>query len=218
MDSAVALLDRIRRFCGPTEGGDLKRILVIAIAGAGCIGKSTLAARMRGWLGDSQCHIVSLDGYMLPRRAAHGLTGYDPRRFELGKARTQLYGLVRHGKGFRLCQYDRRTHERESPELIEVKPTIILEGGLALRPELYDVAQVHVFLDAGRETQFVLRARREKEEFAYSTRQITERFALYYRDYVRYLLPQRERADIIARVNNDYSLTFLDSSVRRAPP
>lgn len=216
MDSAIAMLNRIRQVCGDPWDVEAPASVVIAISGAGCIGKSTRASQLAILLGESSCQAVSLDAYMLPRRLAPGLTGYDPRRYELDKAREQLSELIRRGKKLLLRQYNRRTHERDLPQIVEPKPTIIIEGALALRPELHDLARIHVFLDADREVQFLLRKRREEKDFGSGPSQIVERLARYYHDYLRYVLPQRERAEIVACVDSDYRLTLPDSGARSA--
>ena len=64
--------------------------LVIGIAGAGCIGKTTFARKFVQAIGLERCSVISLDGYMLERRIRQplGLTGYNPQGFELLKARS----------------------------------------------------------------------------------------------------------------------------------
>jgi len=143
------------------------------------------------------------------REQLGGITGYNPRGFELTKARSDLRALLESDESFVLYQYNRRTHQRDIRELIEPKNTIVVEGGLALCDLLYGLEDVHIFLESGRETQYRLRLRREQREFGYSPIQIAERFEKYYRDYRTFIHPQMRVADIVVRVDRDYRLTLV---------
>lgn len=186
-----------------------KDIVVMSIAGAGCIGKTTLATQFLECVGDSECQIIGLDGYMLGRKRATGITGYNPRRFELAKARSQLSRLIFSGEGFILHHYNRQTHERDIPKYIVPREIIIIEGGLALREEIHDLADVHVFLDSDKETQYLLRLRRERREFNYSPQQVRDRFEKYHCDYLKFIRPQLQYADIVFRVDKGYNVTLV---------
>jgi uridine kinase len=196
--------------CVKQEQGE--KILVISMAGAGCIGKTTLAMRFREFVGDSRCQIVGLDGYMLGRERAAGISGYDPRRFELARARAELSELIYSGQDFVLYQYNRQTHQRDIPEHVKPKEIILIEGGLALGEELYDLADVRIFLDSDQETQYQLRLRREQREFNYSPRQVRDRFEQYYRDYLAFIYPRLQYADIVYRVDGNYNQVLVRDS------
>jgi uridine kinase len=181
---------------------------VLLLAGGGCIGKTTLMSKLQSHIGKPICEHVELDGYMLPREEAGGLTGYDPRRFELGLAKRQLEGLVFHGKPFELHLYNRKTHKRDIIRQVEPKKVILIEGGLALRDEFLPFGNVNVFLDSSEEVQFLLRLKRESVEFGYTEEQVKKRFEKYYPDYLKYILPTRENAGIILRTDENYNVTI----------
>lgn len=187
-----------------------KKRTVISLAGAGCIGKSTLAEKLSCVVDD--CQIVGLDGYMLEREQSGCLTGYDPRRFELEKARQELSALIYEGKSFVLQQYNRDNHQRDIPQQIEAKRVILIEGGLALRRELRDLADISVFLDCDQQTQFELRLRREAKEFGYDEKRVRKRFANYYPDYQIFILPAKETADVVLTVDDNYSFSLVRNS------
>lgn len=183
---------------------------VIGVAGAGCIGKTTLCHRLRDCLGASECQVVSMDGFMLEREKREelgGITGYNPDAFELAKAESMLSGLIHRRTGFVLPQYDRRSQARKCPVRVEARRFILVEGGLALIERFYSLEDFHIFLDADRETQYVLRLRREQGELGYSPSLIAERFERYFADYERFIRPQIDVADLVLRVRADYSLS-----------
>lgn len=184
---------------------------VIGVAGAGCIGKTALCHRFRSYAGDSQCQVVSLDGFMLEREKRDklgGLTGYNPDGFELAKAASAVSGLIHNQTSFTLRQYDRRLHRRTRPVRIEPRRFLLIEGGLALTEGFYSLEDLHVFLDADRQMQYELRLRREQAEFGYSATLVAERFERYFSDYLRFIHPQIELADLVLEVGTDYSLSF----------
>jgi len=170
-----------------------ERTTVLSLAGAGCIGKSTLTSRLRDYIGKDRCEILELDAYMLPRSEAKDLTGYDPRRFELNKARGQLIELLC-GQPVYISLYNRATHKRDIHRKIEPKKFLLFEGGLALRDEFLGISDVRVFLSSSKEDQFYLRAKREAVEFGSTVEEVRERFARYWPDYREHILPTQKNA------------------------
>lgn len=186
--------------------------IVVAIAGAGCLGKTTFAKALQEHIGEDMCEVVGLDGYMLSRRRRQSLgnlTGYNPLGFDLSAARKELASLIHGGKKFVLRQYNRATHRRDSPEVIVPKDVIFIEGCLAMTSDLFDLADIHVFVDSDEDTQLELRLRREQREFGYTVAQVSERFDRYLRDYRQYIAPQKVDADVVIQVDSSYNMSFV---------
>jgi len=184
---------------------------VVGIAGAGCLGKTTLSHRLRNLLGAGDCKVFSLDAYLLERQTRverGGLTGYDPRSFELVKAAQDLEVLTRHGKSLVLRQYNRLTHRRDIPEVIRPGRILLVEGCLALCEPIRSCTEMRIFLDAGKTTQYVLRLQRERAEFGSTESEVLVRMKKYYADYLKHIKPQAAVADLILRVRPDYGLTI----------
>ncbi len=201
----------IRNAVVAVERATGKDRVVAGIAGAGCLGKTTLSQQLRELVGPSICQVVGLDGYMLEREERDRLgnvTGYDPRGFELSKARAQLRKLIEADRSFTLRQYNRLTHKRDLEQLVEPRKIILIEGGLALRPELYDLEDTHIFLEAGLDTQYILRVQREQAEFGYSEAEVAKRWTRYRRDYQAFIQPQIEVADVVLRVSSTYEISI----------
>ena len=75
-----------------------KERVVVGIAGAGCIGKTTIANKLVELMHPHNVQIINLDGYMLERKEAYkiepGMTGYDVRRNDLELALEEIGNLV----------------------------------------------------------------------------------------------------------------------------
>ena len=180
------------------------------MAGAGCIGKTTISYQFNNLL-KNKCQIVSLDAYMLERKIAGELTGYNPRRFELQKAKNDLNDLICFNKKLTIYQYNRKTHKRDIKEYIEPKEIILIEGGLALRKEFLHFSDIRIFLDADENTQFKLRLKREQEEFNSNVHEVKNRFYKYFKDYKAFIFPQIKFANIIFSTDLNYNLTLTKS-------
>jgi phosphoribulokinase len=188
--------------------------VVMSIAGAGCLGKTTFAERFGGLMGESFCQVVGIDGYMLERHRREemgGITGYDPRGFELIRAKRQLLSLIHNGTPFILYQYNRITHKRDIPQRIMKRPIVLLEGGLSQRPELAKFTDIKIFFEASKEAQFRLRLNREQREFGYTAEQVYRRFESYHRDYLKFIAPAAETAHIVLRVSAKHEISVVRS-------
>ena len=188
------------------------RKITVAIAGAGCLGKTTLSRRLRSMIGPSECQIVSLDAYLLERKTRlklGQLTGYDPHGFELSRASRELEILIRHQKSIVLYQYNRLTHLRDVREIVRPRRVLIVEGCLALSKPIICFSDLRIFLESGRTTQYALRLKREQMAFGSGEAEFQSRFIRYYSDYLIYIKPQISVADLILLVSQDYGLTTI---------
>lgn len=185
---------------------EARKAVVIGIAGAGCLGKTTLAHNIAAQMGGTQCQVISLDGYLLEREARKELTGYDPRSYELDQAAMDLRRLLNQKQGFFLSQYNRRTNLRDISEWIQFRPFIVVEGSLALFPRLRCNMDLCIFVHATCKIQYQLRLRRERREFGCTAEQIGFRFNKYYEDYQKFIEPQLFNAEIVLTVDERYEI------------
>ncbi|MEO5378323.1 MAG: hypothetical protein H7832_11165 [Magnetococcus sp. DMHC-6] len=182
---------------------------MIGCAGAGCIGKTTFSQQFREVIGESQCQLIGLDGYLMERKRRIQLgqiSGYNPLGFELCKARKEISELILFKKTFSLPIYNRITQTRELSEQIYFKEIILIEGGLALTSHFHWLEDLHIFFNSDATTQYQLRLRREKFEFGYSEQEVKKRFDIYYHDYQKFIAPQIYSSDIILHVKTDQPL------------
>lgn len=202
MNAAQAIIQQLANLAGI----DSRKAVVVGIAGAGCLGKTVMAHNMAAQVGETQCQVLSLDGYLLEREARRGLTGYNPRSFELDRAAMDLTMLLYQKQGFPLRQYNRRTHLRDISEWIHYRPLILVEGCLALVPCLRRNLDLCIFIHARCKVQYQLRLRRERREFGSHAEQVGLRFKRYYEDYKLFVEPQMIIADIVLTVSDRYGI------------
>ena len=204
-----AVLSKVRTNRGNTT--------VVGIAGAGCVGKTTLSHRLSVLLGSAECQVVSLDAYLLDRQTRSELgqlTGYDPRGFELSRAAEDLETLVRNRRSVVVSQYNRLTHRRDLPEHLWPRRILLVEGGLALSDPIRSLIDLRIFLQSDKRTQYVLRLRREQAEFGSSESEVLRRFKRYWADYRKYIDSQLGSADLILRVGAAYDLVLVKGAWR----
>lgn len=189
---------------------NLKENVIVGVAGAGCIGKSTFASNLVSILHPFRAKIIPLDAYMLERELAYkiepNMTGYDIRRNNIKQAVKDISGLVLKDKSFKIKDYDRSTHSKSNTKTIELKQFLIIEGVHALNEKLLPYIDLKIFMEATEEVQFKLRLKREKEEFGYDEEKVKERWKKYWPDYLKHVKPQKSNADIVLEVFEDYSL------------
>jgi uridine kinase len=185
--------------------------IVVGIAGAGCIGKTTLCENYLKIEGASNCQVVSLDAYMLERQRREelgGITGYDPLGFEMDAAARQIRSLIEREMSFTIHQYNRRTHERDIAQRIEPKRIVLIEGCLALSDALYKLEDIHIFMNADQNSQYLFRLAREKREFKYAEDKIPDdRWSKYWLDYRKFIQPQIAISDVILNVSPTHKIT-----------
>jgi uridine kinase len=184
----------------------------IAIAGAGCTGKSTLAAELATRLrGDGvDATVVDLDGYFMPRaeRARRGLSAYHPRVFDLARARDDV-GRLLAGEAVPVSVYDKVTGVPRDGGTLRLGDCLIVEGALALSDPLRDIPAFRVFLDASLEILLENRCRRERA-LGFDDASILHKFQGLRADYEAHVQPQRRWAHLCVEVDHAYRFTKLE--------
>ena len=176
---------------------------LIAIAGASCSGKSTLAAELSAALGGAA--VIALDSFY--RDLAHlppALRGHEnfdhPGALDFALVRECLEKL-RTGRSASIPRYDFREHTRVGFRRAEPRPYVVLEGLHALYlPEIREAAALRVFVEL--EPELCLRRRlvRDSHERGRSDSAIRAQFAETVEPmYAQYVLPTKTWADILMR-------------------
>ena len=186
---------------------------VVAIAGPGCVGKSTLAEGLAANLRRDHsydCMAVDLDGYLIEKsqreRVRPIISGYDPRGFELIQAAQDVSRWRGVGQKFQIKIYDKLTSRRPAGEQVDARDLLIIEGACAFFEPLKSLSDFKVFLFADKRIQFANRYQREKNDLSRSDAQINAKFAHLYPDYERYILPTLYLADVVLQVEENYRL------------
>ena len=127
------------------------RPLVVAIDGRCCAGKSTLARFLADTLG---CGVLHLDDFFLrpeqrtPERYATPGENVDHERFLEEVLLPLCEGRLRSYRAF-----DCHRMALSEPVVWKERSVVVVEGSYACHASLWDYEDIHVFLDAGRETQ-----------------------------------------------------------------
>jgi uridine kinase len=187
---------------------------IIAIAGAGCLGKSTLAEVLISYLEKLalyDCNWVDLDGYLIEKTWRESfnpiITGYNPKGYELQKAEKDLSMWLKTGKSFPIKIYDKLKSERTESRVIKAKDLLIVEGVLGFYKSLQRISTFKIFLHASKEIQYINRLDRERNHLDRTKEQIKQKFRNLYPDYEKYILPTMRLADVIFKVERGYKLS-----------
>ncbi len=177
----------------------------IGITGAGGAGKSTLAMNLVSFFGEDNSVAIDLDDYLISRseRGRLGLTGYQPRANKLSFARQQIIDL-QSGKSIHKPVYNHSTGDNSEIERVEPRPLLIFEGVTTLYPQIDDLYDISIFLDALEETQIKSRIERDVNKRGYSLDEALDLYENLKPHYQKYIEPTREKASIIAEVGTDY--------------
>ncbi len=186
-----------------------KRPTVVLIAGPGCVGKSYFATQIaerldqRGLLATD----FGLDGFLFDRaiRLNRGwITAHNPLAYDLARAAEILRTLVAKRVSQAIPLLDKKLSRSVGYRLIEPAECYLIEGTVAFHLSVENIPTLRVFIDADRETQFNNRYARERIEVGYTRKESIARFESYWRDYLQYLVPDRERADLLIDVDHEY--------------
>ena len=178
-------------------------MILVCIAGGTCSGKTTLARRLAGALGE-RCALMPLDRYYLASElpfADRAALNHDlPSAFEWPLLRAHLGALLA-GESVEMPVYDYPAHNRTSKTLTLDPPEIlVIEGLYALHDEEVLRAASHtVFLDSSREERRERRLNRDLAERGSNPQYAARKFDdLAEPAYRRYVEPSMARADFVA--------------------
>lgn len=218
-DVANALVKELRNDFNLTDKMLGPDHYILAISGAGSLGKSTFAKDIKKSLLESLSpirseviQILPLDAYMMDRatRAAKEITGFDIKAHRLDNLRADL-GKIKNGVPVTVHPYLHSTgkHDFENPITISKPKILILEGihsfyyaeNLDAKLFMYapkPVAKEHKFLaDCGS------RGYTPYEAFNHSQQE--------YDEYEQHVLPYRKIADITVYVTEYWRYRFGDA-------
>ena len=181
----------------------MKAPLIIAIAGASCSGKTTVARELARALGNDSTTILGMDSYYfdlshLPPEQVHTQNLDEPEALEHTLLIEHVAALAR-GDAIEKPVYDHRGHTRVDPETIEPGSFIIVEGLFALYwEELRRHTQTKVFIDTTHDLCLSRRITRDRNQRGRSREEVTHRYQTMVAPmFDRHAWPTREHADLI---------------------
>jgi uridine kinase len=177
---------------------------LIGVAGGSGSGKTTVAERLAGLIGEPELALLRLDAYY---RDGDGLTfdereavNYDhPDAFDWPLLLAHVQALA-DGVEVRVPVYDFATYER-LPERITVAPArvVVVEGILVLyEPVLREQFDLRVFVDTDPDVRFIRRLERDVAERGRSMQSVVEQYLGTVRpSHEQFIEPSKRYADVI---------------------
>jgi uridine kinase len=177
---------------------------LIGVAGGSGSGKTTVAERLAGLIGEPELALLRLDAYY---RDGEGLTfdereavNYDhPDAFDWPLLLAHVQALA-DGVEVRVPVYDFATYQR-LPERITVAPArvVVVEGILVLyEPVLREQFDLRVFVDTDADVRFIRRLERDVADRGRSMESVVEQYLGTVRpSHEQFIEPSKRYADVI---------------------
>ena len=190
----------------------MEKILVVGVAGGTGSGKTTFANALAQCLGDDVV-ILAHDNYY---RAHHDMSydertllNYDhPDAYETDLMVRDLAALKR-GMPVKVPEYDFTIHDRsEHTTTLHPAPVIIVEGIMVLQsPELRELMDVKIFVDAGADVRILRRTLRDVSERGRSIKSVITQYLQTVRPmHEQFVEPSKRHADLIVPSEDDFSV------------
>lgn len=186
--------------------------LFVGIGGFTALGKTTLARTLLKSIPDSS--VISMDSFMLDRASRKELgleTGDDPRAIDFNGL-LQAVNSLRKDRNVQIQEYNHVNGKHDKSFVINPSQVIIVEGTTALYPQIQDVFQLRIFLDANPSIRKFLLKSTEIRERGYSKEEFEKYWPSYVRDNGLYIQPSKMNADIICNVNQ--KRRFLSNAIQ----
>jgi phosphoribulokinase len=176
------------------------RPLLIGIVGDSGSGKTTLSARLTARLHRERVAPICLDDYHRYDRAerrSRGVTALSPAGNRLDMMAEHL-ALLRSGAPITKPVYDHRTGTFGADETVVPREIVIARGLLGLHTEaLVRCFDLAIFLDPDAELRVRWKIARDCARRGYSVEEVRAELLGRRGDAERYIMPQRERADLV---------------------
>lgn len=203
---------------------ELKRPIVIGIAGGSGSGKTTIAHEVARLINDDH-HIITLtqDSYYkdntgIPMSERKKINYDHPDAFDMPLLVAQINQLM-HRKAVEMPVYDFTEHTRSS-KTIHVEPAdiIILEGILVLADEnLRNLMDIKVYVDTDDDIRFIRRLERDLKERGRSLDSVIDQYLATVKPmYHQFIEPTKRYADIIVPEGgeNNVAIDMLTTKMR----
>ncbi len=172
-------------------------LALVGIGGTSATGKTTLARRLAEASG-VPAGILPTDGYMLVReeRRRRRITGPNPAASDMARLARDVASVAR-GETTRILGRVETPEGRKSVEQdFAPRPLVIVEGLVALYPEIETRYDLALFLDGPADDELSVRLDRDVNERRHPKAEVTEVFWLRQSEYDRFLRPTAKRADV----------------------
>ena len=177
---------------------------IIGICGGSASGKTFLLRQLINQLPEEDLTLISQDNYYKKleeqERDEEGLVNFDhPNSVNLERLEQDLHSLIE-GKTVELEEYT-FNNPKITPRLLSLRPTplVILEGlFIFYRPEIAQLIDLKVFVEADEHIKLARRIRRDHSERGYSIESILRDYEKFVAPmYHRFVAPTRKVCDLI---------------------
>jgi uridine kinase len=199
------------------------RPVLIGVAGGSGSGKTTVAERLAGLVGDASLVHLRLDAYYrdnphLPLEERADVDYDHPDAFDWELLIEHLDALVA-GNAVEVPVYDFATHARRAGRTpLPPARAVVVEGILVLHhPELRARFDLRVFVDTDADVRFIRRLERDVTERGRSLRSVIDQYLATVRPgHELYIEPTRRHADVIIPDGglNDAAMDVLAARLR----
>ncbi len=195
--------------------------VVLGISGGTGSGKTTIAEEVHRALGEVNAVILHQDSYyldrsLLPHDERSQMNFDHPSAFDWKLFKKHVRNL-RAGKSIQKPIYNFHTHSRMT-ETTEIVPraVLIIEGILVFEdPELRDLMDIKVYVDADADVRFIRRLNRDVRERGRSVESIVEQYLGTVRPmHLQFVEPSKRYADIIIP-EGGHNRVALDTIISR---
>lgn len=182
----------------------MKRPVTIGVAGGTSAGKSTVAKAIIERVGAERIAVIPHDAYyrdlrQLPRAQRDTINFDHPNSIETS---LMIYHLeqLKQGKAVDIPIYDFTTDSRtDKTRRVEPQPVILIEGILIFaEPQLRDMLDVKIFVDADPDIRFIRRLQRDIAERGRTVESVIEQYLTTVRPmHLKFVEPSKRYADVI---------------------
>lgn len=183
----------------------LSKCSTIAITGDSGSGKSTLAERLNNYFSDSL--VLECDRYHKWERGNYNwenFTHLNPESNYLMKMQKDVFDL-KLGKNIYQIDYDHSSGKFTSKQLIESKNNVIVCGLHSLYLDK-NITDLKIYMDTQEDLRIYWKITRDMKKRNYNKEKILNQINKRNDDFMKYILPQKENADIII---NMYSTNYI---------
>jgi uridine kinase len=170
---------------------------LVGIGGTAATGKTTLARRLAD-AAAVPAAILATDGYMMlrPERRKRRITGPNPEANDLARLARDVAAIARGTPSKVMVRVETPEGRKSLEQDLLPCPLVIVEGLVALYPEIATPYDLAFFLDGPAEDELSVRLDRDVNERQHPKDEVTEVFWLRQSEYDRYLRPTAKRADV----------------------
>jgi len=204
----------------------MKTPYIVGITGGSASGKTMFLNSLLGSFSDKEICLISQDNYYkaieLQTLDEEGVHNFDiPSSIDFDAYKSDIIA-IRSGKSVQRQEYTFNNPDK-TPEIITLNPSpiIIVEGIFVFyHPQILDLIDLKVFIDAEEHVKLKRRIVRDKVERGYDLEDVLYRYEKHVAPtYDKYIKPYKSEADIIIPNNHHFKnglevlVAFLDKKI-----